>query len=219
MLLEVRNLSKSYGGIVALNDVSFSLEADTVTGLIGENGAGKSTLIKCIAGAEIPDSGEIILNGTKLVSGNPYAMRQNGIETVYQNFNLCPQLDAVQNIYLGREERIPFTPFLAKKNMHLKATGLLQQINASVPPDKPVGRLSGGQQQAVAIVRAMLFAPKLLILDEPTAALDNKSAENLLGMVNTLKQSGIAVLLISHRESDLVATAARVVTLEQGQVL
>lgn len=214
--LEVNALNKHYGGVHALKDISFSLNAGTVLGLVGDNGAGKSTLMKCITGAENPDSGYIRFNGYD-VSHKPHDSRMAGIEMIYQDLNLCPQLDVTTNIFLGREIKTA-TCFLNDRLMQDKAREILERLNADISISTPAGLLSGGQQQAVAIARALLADPKLLIMDEPTAALGVREVEKVLKLIQSLKANGITVIIISHRLTDIFEVADRIILMRRGEI-
>ncbi len=214
--LEIQSINKHYGGVHALKDVSFSLDAGTVLGLVGDNGAGKSTLMKCITGAENPDSGHIRFNDHD-VSHRPHDSRMAGIEMIYQDLNLCPQLNVTTNIFLGREIKTA-TCFLNDRLMQNKAQEILQRLNADIPINTPAGLLSGGQQQAVAIARSLLAEPKLLIMDEPTAALSVREVEKVLKLIQSLKANGITVVIISHRLSDIFEVADRVILMRRGEI-
>lgn len=218
-LLEVQNLQKYYGGVHALKDVSFAIAPEQVMGLAGDNGAGKSTLMQCITGAESPDSGRILFQDKPLNFGSPHFSRMAGIEMIYQDLNLCPQLDVVSNIFWGREKVKPLGKImLDHKAMFQKAQEVLGTLNAEIPLKAIAGNLSGGQQQAVAIARALLFEPKLLILDEPTAALGIKEVQKVLELIKSLKQQGIAVIIISHRLTDIYEVADRIIFMRRGEI-
>jgi len=223
MLLRVEHLNKHYGGVRALDDVSFIMDTATVLAIAGDNGAGKSTLMKCITGSEIPDSGKIVFNGQLLSFGDPHASRSAGIEMIYQNLDLCSEHDAVTNIFLGRELCMrPFgfrTPILALAEMRKKASSLMASLNIEIDMHKKVGSLSGGQQQAVAIARALLYQPKLLIMDEPTAALGVKETARVLDLIRALKKQGLAVILISHRLADIFEIADRIALMRHGKIV
>lgn len=221
MLLKIENLKKNYEGVQALDGISLSLEAGTVIGLAGDNGAGKSTLMKCITGAEIPDEGCITFNGKVLSPGDPHHSRSAGIEMVYQDLDLYPRQNTVFNIFSGRESLATFgnvrLPFLDKKGMEKTAKSVIEQLNAGIDVRKNVGSLSGGQRQAVAIARSLLCNPRLLIMDEPTAALGVQEVEKVLELIRTLKKQGIAVILVSHRLTDIFDVADRVVLMRHGK--
>lgn len=222
MLLHIENLNKHYGGVQALEDVSLSLEAGMIVGLVGSNGAGKSTLMKCITGAEIPDTGSIILNGQPVNAGDPHHSRFAGIEMVYQDLDLCLQKNAIFNIFLGREYSITLcgikTFILDKIQMERTAHALIGQLNANIDIRKKVSDLSGGQQQAVAIARSLLHQPHLLILDEPTAALGVQETVKVLELIKSLKQQGMTIILISHKLSDIFEVADRVILMRHGKI-
>jgi len=222
MLLRVENLHKHYGGVHALEDVSLSVGQGTVLALVGDNGAGKSTLMKCVTGSEIPDSGAIIFNDRPLPPGDPHASRLAGIEMIYQHLDLCPQRNVVENIFLGRESLKKIlgasAPLLDLRGMEKTAKMLIDRLNTDIDVRRAAGALSGGQQQAVAIARALLFQPRLLIMDEPTAALGVKEAEKVLSLIRSLKQQGISVILISHRLGDVFEVADRVVLMRHGRI-
>ncbi len=213
--LEIHGLNKYYGGAQALKNVSFSLETGIVLGVVGDNGAGKSTLMKCITGAERPDSGFIRFNGQD-VSGRPRESRMAGIEMIYQDLNLCPQLDVAANIFLGREAAKGY--FLDNRLMRSRAQDILGRLNADILVGVSAGLLSGGQQQAVAIARALLVNPRLLIMDEPTAALGVREAGKVLGLIQSLKAEGITVIIISHRLGDIFEVADRVILMRRGEI-
>ena len=216
-LLHIQSLAKAYGGAKALNDVSFTLQAGEAVGIVGDNGAGKSTLLKCLSGAIKPDMGTINFNGQPLELGNPQAIREAGIEMVYQDLALCRQQAVVANLLLGREITTPWGT-LNHAAMHHAGTQALAKLNANIPMNAIVGDLSGGQQQAVAIARAMLGNPKLVILDEPTAALGVKESAKVITFIQSLTKQGIAVIMVSHRLPDVIATTSRILLMRQGQV-
>jgi len=221
MLLEIKNLHKHFGGIHALNDVSVKIAKGSVVGIVGDNGAGKSTLMKCISGAYSADSGEIYFEDLKLAQADPKRTRSLGIEMIYQDLNLCPQQDVVSNIFLGCElqkKLFRVINFLDKKKMREEAGLVLSRLNADVPLETAAGRLSGGQQQAVAIARAMLYSPKLVIMDEPTAALAVREVDKVCKLVKALKAQGVSVIIISHRLADIFEVADRIVVMRRGEI-
>lgn len=222
MLLEVKNLSKSFGGVEALNKVSFTLSKGEVLGVVGDNGAGKSTLMKSLSGIIKADEGHISFDHENLPLGNPYASRARGIEMIYQDLALCRQQSVLSNMFLGRESRLKIagleTCFLDHKAMRKKGAEILDELQVDLNLKTEVGSLSGGQQQAVAIARSMVQRPKLMIMDEPTAALGVKEIRNVLSLIKTLKKQGIAVLLISHRLSDIIDTSDRVLVMQHGKI-
>ncbi len=217
-LLEVQNINKTYGGVKALDSISFSVDTAEVVGLQGDNGAGKSTLVKIISGALNPDSGQILLNGRQLKLGKPSYIRKLGIEMIYQDLSLCKQHTAVQNILLGNEIK-KFGVCLDNKMMLEKASSLLLTLNVELDLHREVQFMSGGQQQSIAIARALFSNPKLIIMDEPTAALGEKETQGVLKLITALKEKGVSVILISHNKSDIEAVTDRQITLDQGKII
>ena len=216
-ILVAKNLSKKYGKVVALDDANLELYPGEVLGVIGDNGAGKSTLIKVLCGAVIPDSGEILLDGKQVSFTSPIEARTLGIETVYQNLALSPALSITDNMFLGREIRQKgfmgkFLKFLDKKAMaeearkRLSELGLLtiQNINQLVET------LSGGQRQGVAVARATSFGTKVVIMDEPTAALGVKESRRVLELIGEVRARGIPIILISHNMPHVFEVADRI---------
>jgi simple sugar transport system ATP-binding protein len=221
-LLEVKDVHKSFGSIEALRGVSFSVEAGSVTALVGDNGAGKSTLMKTITGVYRPDKGAIVFDGARLDVLDPRAIRERGIEMIYQDLALAKMRDVATNIFLGREitRNLLGIKFIDHKQMEIEAGRMIEKLGARVKSVKQVaGLLSGGQQQSVAIARALTFNPKLVIMDEPTAALAVREIEHVLDLIRNLKSQGIAVILISHRLTDVFAVCDRIVVLRQGAVI
>ncbi len=216
-ILDIQHLSKSYGGAKVLNDASFTLQAGEAVGIIGDNGAGKSTLLKCLSGATKPDTGNITFNGQPLKLGNPHAIREAGIEMVYQDLALCRQQKVLTNLLLGREITTPWGT-LNHAAMRKLGSQALAKLNTDISLDDVVGDLSGGQQQAVAIARAMLGNPKLVILDEPTAALGIKESAKAIRFIQSLTAQGVAVIVVSHRLQDVIATTSRILLMRQGQI-
>jgi ABC-type sugar transport system ATPase subunit len=216
-LLDVRNLAKAYGGASVLNNVNFTLQKGEAVGIVGDNCAGKSTLLKCLSGALKPDAGIITFTSVPLRLGNPAAIRAAGIEMVYQDLALCPQQSVVANLLLGREITTTWG-MLNHAAMHQVGIAALGRLNAHIPMDASVGDLSGGQRQAVAIARAMLGNPKLVILDEPTAALGLKESANVVTFIQSLTRQGIAVIMVSHHLQDILATTSRLLLMRHGQI-
>ena len=216
-ILEARNLVKTFGKVVGLDGVSLSLYPGEVLAIIGDNGAGKSTLIKCLTGAEVPDQGELVLEGQPVQFKRPQDARQAGIETVYQNLAVSPALDVAANLFLGREERrkgILGSLFrvVDTKGMRQKARAELTELGISTLQDVtvPVENLSGGQRQAVAVARAAAFGSKVVVLDEPTAALGVRESKQVLELVKNLRTRGIPVILISHNMPHVFEVADRI---------
>lgn len=216
-ILEARNLVKTFGKVVGLDGVSLALYPGEVLAIIGDNGAGKSTLIKCLTGAEVPDQGELLLEGRPVSFKRPQDARHAGIETVYQNLAVSPALDVAANLFLGREERrkgILGSVFrvVDTKGMRQKARAELAELGISTLQDVtvPVENLSGGQRQAVAVARAAAFGSKVVVLDEPTAALGVRESKQVLELVKNLRTRGIPVILISHNMPHVFEVADRI---------
>jgi ABC-type sugar transport system ATPase subunit len=221
-LLEVKDLHKNFGTIEALRGVAFSVEAGSATALVGYNGAGKSTLMKTITGVYRPDRGSIVFDGKRIDALDPRAIREAGIEMIYQDLALAKMRDVAANIFLGREitRNVLGVNLIDHKRMEIEAEKMIEKLGARVKSVKQVaGLLSGGQQQSVAIARALTFNPKLVIMDEPTAALAVREIEHVLDLIRNLKSQGIAVILISHRLTDVFAVCDRIVVLRQGAVI
>jgi len=216
-ILEARKLVKTYGRVVGLDGVSLTLYPGEVLAIIGDNGAGKSTLIKCLTGAEVADEGEIFLEGKPVSFKRPQDARAHGIETVYQNLAVSPALDVASNLYLGREQRLPgplgsILRIMDTKGMRTRATEELQKLGISTLQDVtvPVENLSGGQRQAVAVARAAAFGSKVVVLDEPTAALGVRESNQVLQLVRDLRDRGLPVILISHNMPHVFDVADRI---------
>jgi ABC-type sugar transport system ATPase subunit len=222
-LLSISQITKSFGAIQVLNGVNLDIAAGTVTGLVGDNGAGKSTLMKIITGLYSIDGGQISFDGKNVEGIAPGARRSLGIEMIYQDLALAKQQDVSSNIFLGREPtRRPFgflPAIVDKSRMDAEARKMIDRLGASIPSvHRPVGLFSGGQQQTVAIARALTFNPKLVIMDEPTAALAVREVESVLNLIRQLKKEGIAVILISHRLNDVFEVTDEIVVLRQGRI-
>lgn len=219
-LLELDGVRKNFGTVEALRGVTFSIEAGSVVGLVGDNGAGKSTLMKCITGIYKADSGAIRFLDHAISRADPGETRERGIEMIYQDLALAPQQDVAANIFLGREPtKGPFGT-IDKARIEREAEAMIQRLGAKIPSVRyQAGQLSGGQQQSVAIARALTFEPKLVIMDEPTAALAVREVDHVLDLIRELKRQGIAVILISHRLTDVFAVSDRIIALRQGQVI
>ena len=217
-LLEIRDLSKTFGSVQALTDVDFEVRAGEVMALVGDNGAGKSTLIKCIAGIHGYDSGEIFFDGKPVTIHGPKDAAKLGIEVVYQDLALCDNLDVVQNMYLGREIR-DFLFRLKEPAMEQRTAETLKGLRVTTIKSirQAVATLSGGQRQSVAVARAVMWNSKLVILDEPTAALGVAQTEQVLELVKRLAEQGLAVVLISHNLHDIFETATRITVLRLGR--
>ena len=217
-LLEVRNVSKSFGAIHAVNDISWSIEPGEVVGLMGDNGAGKSTLVKLIAGNFPPTDGEVVVDGEVCHFHKPIQARAKGIEVVYQDLALADNLTAAQNVFLGRELNKGFWPFrvLNKQAMIDRSAKLFDELKSETRPRDLVKKMSGGQRQAVAIARTRLSNSKLVLMDEPTAAISVRQVAEVLELIRRLKHQGVAVILISHRMPDVFAVSDRIIVMRRG---
>jgi D-xylose transport system ATP-binding protein len=216
-LLELRGVYKSFGSVQALTDVDFEVRSGEVMALVGDNGAGKSTLIKCIAGIHPMDDGELIFDGKEEKIHGPRDAAKLGIEIVYQDLALCDNLDVVQNMYLGRETNR--WQVMQEPPMETKTRETLASLRVTTIKSirQAVATLSGGQRQSVAVARAVMWNSRLVILDEPTAALGVAQTEQVLALVNRLAEQGLAVVLISHNLHDIFETATRISVLRLGR--
>jgi D-xylose transport system ATP-binding protein len=217
-LLELRGISKSFGSVQALTDVDFEVRDGEVMALVGDNGAGKSTLVKCVAGIHSPDSGEILFDGKPVHISSPKDASRLGIEVVYQDLALCDNLDVVQNMYLGREER-DWLWRLKEPLMEQRTAETLRSLSVTTIRSirQPVASLSGGQRQSVAVAKAVQWNSRLVILDEPTAALGVAQTRQVLELVKRLADQGLAVVLISHNLQDVFEVATRITVLRLGR--
>ena len=216
-LVELRDISISFGGIKAVDHVSVDLFAGEVVGLLGHNGAGKSTLIKCLSGAYKADSGEILINGEKAEINNPRDARSYNIETIYQTLALADNLDAASNLFLGREI-VGAGGFLDDSAMESETRKILARLNPNFRKfNVPVSALSGGQRQSVAIARAVYFNAKILIMDEPTAALGPQETQMVAELIQELKKQGLGIFLIEHDIHSVMKLCDRAVVMKNGQ--
>jgi ABC-type sugar transport system ATPase subunit len=220
-VLSVRGLSKHFGGVHALEDVSFDLCRGEVLALAGDNGAGKSTLIKAISGVHRPSAGEIRFRDRPVAFANPREARDAGIETIYQDLALADNLDVGANVFLGREPMrriLGVFPALDRRRMWKEARRVIETLDIAIPKlDLPVRALSGGQRQAVAIGRAIFWNAEVLIMDEPTAALGVPEQRKVLALIGSLKAAGKAVIFVSHNLGDIFAVADRILVLRRGR--
>lgn len=217
-LLSIRHLNKTYGPVIAVNDVSLDIQSGEVVGLVGDNGAGKSTFLSLLSGYNHKDSGEFFYKGKSVTMTSPRTSRRNlNIEMVYQNLSLAPDLPVWQNIFLGEEPR-RWGIFMNKRQMIRQAQEVLTRLNSKVLPTELVGNLSGGEQQLVAISRAILFERDLIIMDEPTAAISVAKIEDVLQLIRDLKQHGKSIILVSHRLEDILSVADRIVVFSLGRI-
>jgi D-xylose transport system ATP-binding protein len=220
-VLALKGVTKSFGPVQALNDVDFEVNSGEVVALVGDNGAGKSTLVKTIAGIHPADSGTIEFEGEPVTISSPPDAVALGIATVYQDLALCDNLDVVENLFLGREERSGGPPVLApldEVGMEKQTGELLENLAVTITDVRSeVGTMSGGQRQQVAIARSLLGVPKLVMLDEPTAALGVRQTAQVLALVKRLRERGFGVVVISHNLADVFEVADRIYVLRLGQ--
>jgi ABC-type sugar transport system ATPase subunit len=214
-VLSLNGISKNFGAVAALTDVELDISAGEVVAVVGDNGAGKSTLVKVLAGVHAPDAGTIEFLGRPVIITNPQQALDLGIATVFQDLALCDNLDVVANLFLHNE----LAPMrLDEVAMEVRSWELLGQLAAKIPSVRiPIASLSGGQRQTVAIARSLLLEPKLIILDEPTAALGVAQTAEVLNLVERLRENGLAVMMISHNMEDVRAVADRIVVLRLGR--
>ena len=220
-IIELKNVTKRFGGITALNKASLHVDQGEVVGLIGDNGAGKSTLIKTLVGVYGPDEGEIVIRGKKVFNWTALKARESGIETVFQDRALCPQQSIVWNIFMGKELRYPFG-FIREKEQVEEANRLIREIGFTsklIDAESPVGNLSGGERQGVAIARAIYNNAELIILDEPTNALSLNETQKVFEFVNNVKKSNRSVLFIGHNIYHVYDISDRFVILDRGEVV
>lgn len=221
-LLSLSGVKKSFGAVDVLHGVDLSVAAGEVVGLVGDNGAGKSTLMKTISGIYRADAGDVIFGGQSILPHDPGTRRELGIEMIYQDLSLAKQQDVASNIFLGREPTRSLFGIIPgivdKARMDREAASMIKRLGANLPSiNRAVGSFSGGQQQTVAIARALTFNPKLVIMDEPTAALAVREVQSVLDLIRRLKSEGIAVILISHRLNDVLSVTDRIVVLRHGR--
>lgn len=220
-LLELNNVSRNFGAIQAVDNVSLAIEPGEIVGLMGDNGAGKSTIVKMIAGNFAPSSGEMLLDGVPIGFTKPIEARRAGIEVVYQDLALCDNLTAAANVFLGREITRSIGPFkvLDHVAMRQRSAELFRDLKSETRPRDLVLRMSGGQRQAVAIARTRLAQAKIVLMDEPTAAISVRQVAEVLALMKRLKESGVAVILISHRMPDVFAVCDKIAVLRRGRIV
>lgn len=220
-VVEMRNIKKHFAAVQALRGVDLVLHHNEVLGLVGDNAAGKSTLMKVLSGAYIPEEGEILIEGTKVHMVNPLDARRLGIEMVYQDLALADNLDVTGNVFLGREtvgRRIGPFGVMNSQKMEQDAQRLVGRLKIDIPSVRlMVERLSGGQRQAVAIARATAFNSKVIIMDEPTAALSVGAISKVLDLIRELKAQGASIIIISHRLEDIYSVSDRLIVMRQGR--
>ena len=217
-LVEMSKITKTFPGVVALDDVTFECRGGEVHAVVGENGAGKSTLMKILAGVYVPDSGDIMLGGESVRIPSPHAAQQLGVSIIYQELNLLPDLNVAQNVFLGRESRGPMG-LVDEREQEAKAREVLSRLGVDIDPRERLGRLSVAQQQMVEIAKALSLNARVVIMDEPSAALGGKDLEHLFEVIKALKQQGVAVIYISHRISEVFQIADRVTVFKDGKVV
>ena len=220
--LEVRGIKKSFGAVEALKGVSFEVRSGEVLGLIGDNGAGKSTLVKCVAGIVKPAAGEILINGESVSFSSPKDAHECGIETVHQDLALIDSLDVTGNLFLNRE--ITFGPrvfgWMDKRRMHREAKKILESLHINIPSVRHlIDKLSGGQRQAVAVGRSVAWGRRIMLMDEPSAALGVEQSQHVLELIATLRDRGLVVILVSHNMPEVLAACSRAVVLRHGSVV
>ena len=214
-VLSLRGISKNFGAVAALTDVDLDVSAGQVVAIVGDNGAGKSTLVKVLSGVHRPDTGTIMFADRPVTIGSPAAAHALGIATVFQDLALCENLNVVENLFLGREIQ---RGRLDEVAMETRSWELLRQLSAKIPTVRiPVASLSGGQRQTVAIARSLFGDPKIIILDEPTAALGVEQTAEVLNLIERLRERGLGVIMISHNMEDVRAVADRIVVLRLGR--
>ena len=220
-LLSIQHIAKHYGAINALQDVSFDVHAGEVLALLGDNGAGKSTLIKIIAGAQPPSSGQLVMEGREVAFAGPADAKAAGIETVYQDLSLCPNVDVVANFFMGRElvRRVAGLSWLRERAMEAETGKALHDLGSRIPSLRArVDTLSGGQRQAIELARFVHWGGRLVLLDEPFAALGVTQTRRGLELIEQVKQRGVAVIVITHNVLHALEVADRMVVLHQGRV-
>jgi ABC-type sugar transport system ATPase subunit len=217
-ILSVRHVVKTFGPVRAVDDVSLDIFPQEVVGLIGDNGAGKSTFLSLLTGYYRPDSGQFIYKGRPVTITSPRESRHNlKIEMIYQNLRLAPDLKVSDNLFLGEEPRT-FRLFLDKKQMQRSSADVLRKLRLKITPKDVVGKLSGGEQQAVAIGRALLFDRDIILMDEPTAAISVSKVQDVLNTIRSLKEHGKTVILVSHRLEDILEVSDRIVVFFHGRI-
>ena len=222
MILEINDIQKAFGPVEVLKGISLSVGQSQCYGLVGDNGAGKSTMLKILSGVHRPDAGEIRLENRRVDFHSEIDARLAGVEMIFQDLALCEDLDAAANIFLGRErkrKRGRWYSFLDHKRMRRDAAEVLESLGSVMPTDRQVSTLSGGERQLVAVARALEFQPKLLLMDEPTAALSVDKVGVLLALIERLKERGVAMILVSHRFTDLIQVCDNIGVLLHGRIV
>jgi len=218
-LWEIREISKSFPGVQALDKVSLHIRKGEIHALVGENGSGKSTLAKCLAGAHQPDSGQLLKEGTPVTLGHPLEAREHGVAIIYQEFSLVPTLSVAENIFLGRPLSRPKTGFVDWEEMHRRTRVTLRALSIDIDPEAIVRDLSVAEQQLIEIAKAMSLESTLLIMDEPTAALGLAETQRLMELIRQLTGQGKAILYISHRLDEVYEIADHITVLKDGKLM
>ncbi len=221
-ILELHGISKRFGAVEALSSVDFEVYPSEVIGLVGDNGAGKSTLVKVISGTYRPDAGEYVFEGKRVTINRPNEAANLGIQTVYQDLALCDNLDVVANLYLGREKKRTLLPGILKiideVDMERMAQTFVQELHVRIPSLRSrIATLSGGQRQSVAVARAVMWNSKVVLLDEPTAALGVEQTQQVKELIHRLREKGLGVVVISHNLADVFDVADRIIVLRLGR--
>jgi D-xylose transport system ATP-binding protein len=217
-IMEIRGISKRFGAVQALSDVSFEVYTGEIVGLVGDNGAGKSTLIKTIAGVYQPDSGEYYFEGRRVSVNSPRDATSLGIETVYQDLALCDNLDVVANLHLGREKTPSVLGLLDEVNMEQTSRRVIRELGVPIPSVRSqIGTMSGGQRQGVAVARAVMWTARVVLLDEPTAALGVTQTRHVKDLILRLRERGLGVVVISHNLADVFDVSDRIIVLRLGR--
>ena len=219
--VETKGLSRYFKGVVALNEVSVSISPGEVVGLVGDNGAGKSTLVKILSGDLEPSAGQVLIDGEEVHFRHPRDAKKRQIETIYQDLALCENLDIMENVFLGHESyRNPLLRLLDRRRMYRETSQLLEELAIRVPSTRElVMNLSGGQRQATALARVAKAGARLIILDEPTAALGVNETRNLLDLVMRFKAQGKTIIIISHEMRDVFEVTDRIIVLKRGELI
>jgi ABC-type sugar transport system ATPase subunit len=217
--LEIKNISKSFPGVKALNKVSLSVRKGEVLALIGENGAGKSTLMKILSGVYEKDEGEILINGQSAVINSPLKSQHMGISIIYQELNLLRNMNIAENIFLGREQRRGVKEFVNKKEMHEQAKALLDEVGLNVSTYTTVGTLSTAQKQMIEVAKALSFNSKLSIMDEPTSSLTDKETNILFSIIKDLRNKGVSIIFITHRIKEIFGISDRIAIMRDGEMV
>ena len=216
--LEVRNMHKHFGAVIALDGIDFEVPQGEIVGLVGDNGAGKSTLIKILSGAQQPTEGEVFIEGRKVSFASPRDAQEYGIETVYQDLALFDDLSVAANMFVGREKRNRYG-LLDHRGMGRFTKDVVQRLNVNVPDTRATVRnLSGGQRQAVAVARSVAFGSKVVLLDEPTSALSTQAAEHVLDIIRDLRKHGVSAIFVAHNMEHVQAVCDRIYVLRRGLV-